>query len=190
MFEIILDTVVDNLKLFPFLFAAYLLLEYLEHKASEKTMNLVAKSEKKGPLIGAVCGVVPQCGFSAVAANFYAAHIITLGTLVAIFLSTSDEMVPIMLAQSIPLETIFGIVGYKFVYGLICGLMVDFCLKSQSLKADISSLCRNENCPCEKEDSLIYAAFFHAFKITIFIFGVSLALNIGMALETPYSRAL
>lgn len=180
MLETIVETIIDNLKLFPFLFAAYLLLEYLEHKASERTMNLVAKSERKGPFIGAICGIVPQCGFSAVAANFYAAHIITLGTLVAIFLSTSDEMLPVMLAQSLPLKTIAVIVGYKFVYGLICGLMIDSCLKTQSLHADISSLCRNENCPCEKENSLVYAAFFHAAKITVFIFAVSLILNIGM----------
>ena len=180
MFEIIIETIIDNLKLFPFLFAAYLLLEYLEHQASERTMNLVVKSEKKGPLVGAICGVIPQCGFSAMAANFFAAHIITLGTLAAIFLSTSDEMLPIMLAQSVPLRTICLIIGYKFAYGLICGLMIDFCLKSQSLQADISSLCRNENCPCEKETSLGYAAFFHSFKITIYIFAVSLLLNIGL----------
>lgn len=180
MLDILLDTVVDNLKLFPYLFAAYLLLEYLEHKASDKTLALVSKSEKKGPLIGAICGIVPQCGFSAAAANFYAARIITLGALIAIFLSTSDEMVPIMLAQALPFKTISVIVCYKFVYGLICGVLVDFCLPTKPLKADISSLCKNENCPCEEDDSLLKAAFFHSVKITMFIFAVSLILNFGM----------
>lgn len=180
MLEVFTETLIDNLKLFPFLFAAYLLLEYLEHKASEKTLRLVQNSQKEGPFIGAACGIIPQCGFSAAAANFYAARVITIGTLMAIFLSTSDEMVPIMLAKSLPLKTIIAIVGYKFLYGLICGLIIDFFIKNQKLQADISSLCRNENCPCEKADSLIYAAFFHAFGITVFIFAVSLVLNICM----------
>ena len=180
MLDILIDTVIDNLKLFPFLFAAYLLLEYLEHKASEKTLLLVQKSEKKGPFIGAVCGIIPQCGFSAAASNFYAARIITLGTLIAIFLSTSDEMVPIMIAQSIPFKTIALIVGYKFFYGMICGVLIDLCLKEKPLEADISALCQNENCPCEEENSLFKAALFHSVKIAFFIFAITLMLNFGM----------
>lgn len=178
MLEIVIETIVDNLKLFPFLFGAYLLLEYLEHKASSRVLERIAKSEKNGPLIGALCGVVPQCGFSAVAANFYAARVITRGALIAIFLSTSDEMLPIMLAQSMPLKVILLIIGYKFIFGLICGMMIDFYRKDKPLNADITTLCHEANCPCEKENSLFMAAFFHAFNITVFIFAVTLILNL------------
>ena len=178
MLEIFLETLIDNLKLFPFLFAAYLLLEYLEHKASQKTLEKIAKSGKNGPLIGALCGIIPQCGFSAAAANFYAARVITRGTLIAIFLSTSDEMLPIMLAKSMPLKLISAIIGYKFVFGLICGIMIDFYRKNKPLNTDITTLCHEANCPCEKTDSLMKAAFFHSFNITIFIFAVSLILNL------------
>lgn len=177
MLEIILETIIDNLLLFPFLFEAYLLLEYLEHKASAQTLEKIAKSGRKGPIIGALCGIIPQCGFSAAAANFYAARVITLGTLIAIFLSTSDEMLPIMLAQSLPLKDICLIIGYKFLYGLFCGFLIDFYFGIKPLSTDISSLCHNANCHCEKENSLVKAAFFHAFNITVFIFAVTLALN-------------
>lgn len=179
MLEIFLETLVDNLKLFPFLFAAYLLLEYLEHKASAQTLEKIVKSEKMGPLIGAVCGIIPQCGFSAAAANFYAARVISLGTLMAIFLSTSDEMLPVMLAQSMSLKTISLIISYKFVYGLICGILLDFCIKSTPHKVEITEICHNANCSCERENSLIKAAFFHAINITIFIFFIALVLNLA-----------
>ena len=180
MLEILLETLIDNLKLFPFLFAAYLILEYLEHKASAKTLQFVQKSEKKGPLICALCGIIPQCGFSAAVANFYAARIVTLGTLIAVFLSTSDEMMPIMLAQSLPLKTVFMLVVYKFVYGLVCGILLDFCCKTKPLEADIKALCQSEHCPCDEDDSLFRAALFHSIKIAIFIFIVTLCLNLGM----------
>ena len=186
MLDIFIETLIDNLKLFPFLFAAYLLLEYLEHKASPRTLEWVAKSEKKGAFFGALCGIIPQCGFSAAAANFYAARIITRGTLIAIFLSTSDEMLPIMLAQSMPLNIIIAIIGYKFAFGLICGLLIDFCRKQKPLNADIKTLCHEANCPCEEADSLVKAAFFHSFNITIFIFIVSLILNFSIEV-LPFS---
>lgn len=180
MLELFLETLIDNLKLFPFLFAAYLLLEYLEHKASEKTLNIVCNTKKEGPLIGSLCGIIPQCGFSAAISNFYAARIVTLGTLIAVFLSTSDEMIPIMIAESMPFKNIAIIVCYKFLYAMICGIIIDFCFKKSSFKVDIGSLCKNENCPCEKEDSLIEAAFFHSFKIAVFIFFITFVFNLSI----------
>ena len=94
MSEVILDTLIDSIKLVPFLFLTYLAMEYLEHKAGEKTTHMVRKAGKMGPLIGGVAGVLPQCGFSAAASNLYAGRVITLGTLIAIYLSSSDEMLP------------------------------------------------------------------------------------------------
>lgn len=100
MSEVILDTLIDSIKLVPFLFLTYLAMEYLEHKAGEKTTHMVRKAGKMGPLIGGVAGVLPQCGFSAAASNLYAGRVITLGTLIAIYLSTSDEMLPILIRRN------------------------------------------------------------------------------------------
>ena len=98
-----------------------------------------------------------------------------------------------MLAQSVPLNTIFMLIVYKFIYGLFCGILVDFCLRSKPLKADISALCKDENCPCEKDPSIVKAAAFHSIKITLFIFAVTLCLNFGMeyiSLSEPLKNAL
>ena len=111
MLDIILDAVIDSVKLLPFLFVTYLLMEYLEHKMSEKAKNVVKKSGKWGPVLGGILGIVPQCGFSAAAANLYAGRIITLGTLIAIFLSTSDEMLPILISEAAPITTIISILA-------------------------------------------------------------------------------
>ena len=99
MIEILEHTIMDSIKLIPFLFITYIIMELIEHRAGEKTENIIKKSGKFGPIIGALLGVVPQCGFSAIAANFYTARIITRGTLIAIFLSTSDEMLPILISE-------------------------------------------------------------------------------------------
>ena len=95
MTEIILDTIIDCLKIVPFLFIAFLVMEYLEHNISKKSINITKSSGKYGPIIGSILGVIPQCGFSVAASNLYATKIITKGTLIAIFLSTSDEMIPV-----------------------------------------------------------------------------------------------
>ena len=100
MIEVIEDTLIDALKLVPFLFLTYLLMEYLEHKTGDKTKEVIKKSGKLGPLFGAILGIVPQCGFSAAAASLYSGRVITMGTLIAVFLSTSDEMLPILISEA------------------------------------------------------------------------------------------
>ena len=99
MLDVFLDALIDSLKTLPFLFAAYFLIEYLEHRASSKMERGLQKLGKFGPIGGALLGVVPQCGFSVAAANFYAGRIITVGTLLAVFLSTSDEALPILFSH-------------------------------------------------------------------------------------------
>ena len=106
MLEIIEDTLIDSIKLIPFLFITYLIMEYIEHKTKDKTKEAIKKSGKFGPLIGGVLGIVPQCGFSVSATNLYAARVITLGTLLAVYLSTSDEMLPIFISEAVPVTTI------------------------------------------------------------------------------------
>ena len=99
MLDILLDTLVDGLKLIPFLFLAFLIIELIEHKLSNKSKDIVTKTGKFGPLFGGILGAIPQCGFSVMATNLYATRIITLGTLISIYLSTSDEMLPILLSH-------------------------------------------------------------------------------------------
>ena len=125
MIDIIKDTLFDAIKLLPFLFLTYLLMEYLEHKTGDKTQNIVKKSGKLGPLFGGVLGIFPQCGFSAAAANLYAGRIITLGTLIAFFLSTSDEMLPILISKTAPVGLILKILTLKLILGVIYGFIID-----------------------------------------------------------------
>ena len=129
MLEVVLDTLKDSIKLLPFLFVAYLMMEYIEHKTSNKTKQIVQKSGKFGPALGSILGIFPQCGFSAMAANLYAGRIITLGTLIAIFLSTSDEMLPILLSEAVPAQVIVKILAAKLLMGMLAGFIIDFVVR-------------------------------------------------------------
>lgn len=179
--DILIDTIIDNLKLFPFLLVTYLCLEYMEHKTSEKTAEIIKKAGWSGPLVGSLCGALPQCGFSVVAANFYAARVIGIGTLLAIFLSTSDEMLPIMISGAVPPLLITQIVLYKIACGIAFGYAVNFVWRKYRPRPQINieELCENENCHCE--DSVIKPALYHSVRITLFIFAVSLILNYAMS---------
>ena len=126
MLDIVKDTLFDAIKLLPFLFITYLLMEYLEHKTGDKTKNIVEKSGKLGPLFGGVLGIFPQCGFSAAAANLYSGKIITLGTLIAVFLSTSDEMLPILISEAAPINLIIKILLIKLELGILFGFIIFF----------------------------------------------------------------
>ncbi len=127
MLDAILDSLIDSLKLLPFLFLTYLAMEYLESRTGEKTKHFIRKAGHLGPLWGSLLGIVPQCGFSAAAANLYAGRVITMGTLLAIFLSTSDEMLPIMISERTALPVLLHVLIAKVVIALIAGFAVDFC---------------------------------------------------------------
>ncbi len=180
MLEILAETIIDNVKIFPFLFVTYLFLEYLERKTSDKTTAAIQKASKAGPLVGAILGVLPQCGFSVVAANLFAARVITLGTLLAIFLSTSDELLPILVSYETPLSLIALIIGYKAVCGIVFGYLIDFTFKKHHIlpEPDIETLCQNEHCHCEENEPIWKPALYHSVRITLFILIVSLILNI------------
>lgn len=181
MMDILIETITDTLKLFPFLFATYLCLEYMEHKTSEKTAEWIKKAGWSGPLIGSLCGALPQCGFSVVAANFFAARVIGIGTLLAIFLSTSDEMLPIMISGAMPPLLITQIVLYKIGCGIVFGYAINFVWRKYRPRPpiNIEELCANENCHCE--DSVLKPALYHSVRILLFIFVVSLGLNYAMS---------
>ena len=113
--EILEHSAIDTIKLLPFLFVTYLILEYIEHKTSDKVKETIKKSGKFGPLIGSVLGIFPQCGFSVSATNLYATRVITLGTLISVYLTTSDEMLPILITEAVPISIILQILGIKFI---------------------------------------------------------------------------
>ena len=175
MLEVLEDTIIDSLKLIPFLFITYIIMELIEHKASKKTEKIIKKSGRLGPIVGSLLGVIPQCGFSAVAANFYAGKIITRGTLIAIFLSTSDEMIPILITNQASPKTIFELLITKFSLGLTFGIIIDLIYR-QKTKNEIKELCQEEHCHCEK--GIFVSSIIHTLKITAFILLVNIFINI------------
>ncbi len=191
MMDILLDTVIDSVKLIPFLFLTYLVMEALEHSTGKKVQGVIRNAGKVGPLWGGLLGIVPQCGFSAAAASLYAGRVITVGTLVAIFLSTSDEMLPILLSESVSFGTIGRILATKVVIAIISGFVVEFIyvtlLNKKEKDMDIHVVCEEEHCSCE--DGILKSAVKHTLTIFFYIFLISLLLNIviGMVGEDNLS---
>ena len=174
------DTLIDSIKLLPFLFLTYLLMEYIEHKAGKKSEGIIKKSGKYGPIVGSILGIFPQCGFSAAAANFYAGRIITLGTLFAIFLSTSDEMLPILISEHVPAEMIIKILGTKILIGMIFGFLVDAIVRKNGVKEEelkIDHMCDHEHCHCG-EGKILKSACIHTAQVFVFIVVISFMLNL------------
>lgn len=175
--DIILDAVLDTLKALPFLLGAYLLIELLEHKSSEKLTGALSKMGPLGPLGGAALGLVPQCGFSVAAANFYAGRLITPGTLLAVFLATSDEALPIMLSRPQAMPSLIKLLGVKLVSAAFFGVLADFiCKRVLKLKADapFHDLC--DDCDCEHE-GIFKAALHHTAKVFGFLLLINLLLG-------------
>lgn len=186
MIHIIEHTLIEALRLLPFLFITYLIMEFLEHKTSNKTKDIIKKSGKFGPLLGGALGIFPQCGFSAAASNLYAGRIITVGTLIAIFLSTSDEMLPILISESAPIELIIKILLIKLAIGVIAGFSIDFVMKIVNRKAkvqektvgeEIANICEHEHCHCE-EGGILKSSIKHTINIFVFILIITLILNV------------
>ena len=175
--DALLDALIDGAKLLPFLFLTYLAMEWLEHRAGDKVNAFVRKSGKFGPLVGGVLGVVPQCGFSAAASNFYAGRVITLGTLLAIYLSTSDEMLPILISEHVAFGLILKILLIKICVGVLVGFLVDLCYRKKlPEQGHIHELCEHEHCDCEK--GILKSALIHTVKIALFIFIIGFGLNL------------
>ena len=172
-------TIADVIGLLPFLFITYLAMELMEHYAGSKFNKAISNSGKYGPFLGAVLGVMPQCGFSAAAASFYSARIIGVGTIIAVFLSTSDEMLPILLSESVPFATIVKILAIKVLIACISGYLASFVyqhfFKKEEGHADIHIVCEEEHCSCE--DGVLRSAIKHTVKIFFYIFVIALILN-------------
>lgn len=199
-------SVEDTLYLIPFLFVTYLAMEWLEHKAGDKAEEAVRRAGAAGPVVGALVGIVPQCGFSAAAATLWAGRVITLGTLFAVFLSTSDEMLPIFLAEQVAPATILKIMGVKLMIGMVMGFVVDAAVRLARRDRErlrIHELCERDRChcngdceTCEQQPELAYdfehdeehehhheggsilrSALKHTLQVTVFIFIITLVLD-------------
>jgi len=179
MADLLMDACLDVVKLLPFLFLTYLAMEYLEHKTSMKVLLAVQKADNFGPLIGGVLGAVPQCGFSAAASSLYAGKVISLGTLLAIYLSTSDEMLPILISEKVSVKFIAIILVTKILIGVIWGFLVD-CVFFRNDNAhehiNIHGMCEEEHCNCDK--GILGSAVKHTLQIALFILVITLALNV------------
>lgn len=152
--DALVDAALDTLRLIPFLLVTYLVMEWIEHKAGHRSQEAVRKAGVAGPALGALLGVVPQCGFSTAAATLYAGRVVTLGTLFAVFLSTSDEMLPIFIAEQAPVGTIVSILAVKLVIGMIMGFAVDAAMRLRAKPADslrIHEICERDKCECHED---------------------------------------
>lgn len=176
MKEILIDTILDSIKLIPFLLLAFLIIELIEHKLNNKTEKIITKSKKIGPIIGSILGVIPQCGFSVMATNLYITRIITLGTLISIYLSTSDEMLIIMISEKVPIILIIKILIIKIFFGILYGIIIDIILSKRKKDNKTNyELCDKDNCNCNH--SIILSAIKHTLHITLFIFIITLIIN-------------
>ena len=175
MKDIIMDGIIDTLKLLPYLFITFLLLEFIEHKLSVKNQKILTENQKVGPFIGGLLGAFPQCGFSSMAANLFSARVITMGTLIAVFLSTSDEMLPIMISEKTNILLILKIILFKMVIGVLIGFVVDLFYRKNGNNT-INKLCEDDHCDCEN-DGIFISSIKHTIKIGLFILAINLILN-------------
>lgn len=180
----ITHTLKEVLLLIPFLFIAFLIIELIEHKLSNKSKKIIEKSGKLGPLFGGLLGMIPQCGFSVVATNLYITRIVSLGTLISIYLSTSDEMLPLLISHKANISTIIALLLIKFAIGMTAGFIIDYFVRRYKKKHKIKNkgnfdICHDEDCHCEKEN-LFVSSLKHTFRTVSFIFIVTFILHIMM----------
>lgn len=177
----LIHAVEDTVKLLPLLFLTYLLMEYLEHHSGSKLSRVLGAAKKNGPLYGSLFGLIPQCGFAGAAANLYAGGAITVGTLLAVFLATSDEMLPILVSTRMPVEKILLILGVKLLCGVLVGFLADWVnrRRHRHRDVDIHDFCSRENCSCE--GGIWMSALRHTVKIGLVILLAVAVLNVVFA---------
>ena len=178
MLDVLLDALLDTAKMLPFLFGAYLLIEVLEHKASQKMKRRLMHLGPLGPIGGAVLGVVPQCGFSVTAANFYSGKLITMGTMLAVFLSTRDEAIPILISHPESFQYLWKMIVIKLITAIVTGIVVDLIYRLVFHKnddtPDFEEVC--DSCDC-KHHNVFVSAIRHTISTTIFILVINLILG-------------
>ena len=178
-----IEFLVENLLLLPYLFATYLVLEAIEAKAGSALERTLERTRSIGPLIGAAVGAVPQCGFSAAAASLYSGGVITAGTLLAVFLSTSDELIPVLLnAKGISAALVTKIVGVKVAFAILVGFLVNSFIvffRGRNVPVPrINELCEHSHCSCRERKGIVVPALIHTAEIFVFILLVSGSLEL------------
>lgn len=172
-------TAMEGVQLFPFLFLSYVLVEIVEHKMDNHHLRWLKSSGRLGPLVGALLGLLPQCGFSAAAANLYAVGIVSRGTLIAVFLATSDEMLPILIANHVPITFILLILASKVLIGSVCGIVIDLaCGRLHKSKQPIVAAHTNLHTCSNCSHGILFGAFIQALKITVFLWIILFLLDI------------
>ena len=184
--EILLDGLLDAVKMLPFLFGIYILIEYMEHKNSKGFEGFFKRLGIFGPVGGAVLGTVPQCGISVAATNLFSGRVITLGTIIAVYIATSDEAIPIILAHPDRISVLWKLIVIKVIAAAIAGISVDLILKAALKKKNeekpFEELC--EHCGCHDHDghghSILFPALKHAASIFVFVLIINIALGFIM----------
>lgn len=185
LLDVLLDALKDTALMIPFLFGVYILIEYMEHASSDKIVKAFKKLGPFGPVGGAVIGTVPQCGVSAAAANLYTGRVISIGTIISVFLATSDEAIPMIIANPAKISVLWKLISVKIVIAVLVGITVDIIFKflNRNKITDNNNhfheLC--ENCGCE-EHGILYSALMHTVNITVFVFVITLLLNMAIVL--------
>lgn len=177
MNEILHEVVHDTLPMIPFLFITYLLMEFIEHRTNDQFQKKIKNARKLGPFVGSLFGIVPQCGFSVLASGLYINRTISLGTLVAVFISTSDEAIPILIAQPSQFDTLLKVIVIKLIVAIFVGYLVDFLIKNHRITQAHAIKDVHEHCHDEKQKSIFYIALIHTIKIFVFIFVVNFLLS-------------
>lgn len=192
------DAILDSFHILPLLFIVFLIIELIEFFYSEKINSFMKKSEKSAPLIGSLAAIIPQCGFSVIASTLYIRRFITKGTLIGIYLATSDEAIPILLANPTHTHLVVPVVGLKLLIGIVAGYLIDFVLKDKKyipiveeadsdddLHADEG--CCHHSVSHRRKRELIYHPLKHTFNIFIFILLITVLLNFVLAVYAEHS---
>ena len=178
-----IEFIQETLLLFPFLFATYLVLEAVEAHAGGALGRFLGRSRSFGPVAGGLAGAIPQCGVSAAAASFYAGGVISVGTLVAVFLSTSDELIPVFISKQVPMSLMAKIVAIKVVAAIAVGFSLNAVLafsRHIRRRVEVHELCAHSRCGCHEHRGILVPALIHTAEIFIFIVVVSGLIELAM----------
>ena len=179
--EVALHALWESALILPFLFVTYFLMELLEHKAEARVERAIKRAGKVGPLVGGALGLVPQCGFSALAAGFYAGRVVSVGTLLAVFLATSDEMLAVFLGARVGLGKILTVMGLKLLIAVLVGFLADLFLRRRGQDLHLEGLCEEEGCRCG-ESGVWRSALYHTLHVFLFVLLFELLIGFAMAL--------
>ena len=183
IFAVLADAVIDTLKALPFLFVAFLVIEFLEHRAQDKIKHIFTRAGIAGPFIGTILGCIPQCGFSVMSANLYSSGIITLGTLIAVFLSTSDEAIILLATAENGGFEVFRLILTKIIIALVFGYFLYSLDKKYHTNHHHHShdLCEHDHCGCEEDGGVLRPALIHTFKVFGFLLLFTVIIDLFVA---------